>query len=432
MIKMTQITDDLTPYRDHTVILWGEGELFQNMLGLFRRHGIYPSLLYQEEPSTSTLEVTEGYSQLYPDTPSFEVSSETPLLFATSFPDFIHKMQTKEEEASAQSLLIQLAFHHEEKEEDSLLFCKKRNLPVITTLEAWTVLHFMEDLEKQKGIPPSQLKHDERQQIQLLREEINLQSFADAHLEEELLILCMPPKTGDHTLINTFQKLHIPHYFVFHSPEVLKLETLLDFHPKVKIITALRDPIAENISLLYQIIEELHHSLSSKYLLHGHTGREFFRQGGDVQCFFDLFVQGIFEKKCYGASPIQEFVPSFQREVLNILDFPFSKAEGYSLCQKGNLSVFTFQLEKLNHLLRPLSDFVGCEISSLTMGNVGADKWVGKSYLQAQNQLTFPPDYFQNCYNADWVQHCYSPEDIAKFKARWSPQIKENMSIYLP
>lgn len=397
MIPISQIHGDLEPYHSHKVILCGTGEVGSTILKLLQAHGVSPFAFYSED---STVKNKENF----------------PVLSWNQLKEVL--------ETEANSILLQFSFDELKQEEEMLQKLEKFPYStLITGEEAWQILSFFGELEKNKGIDIQNLQHEKVQQVQIIKETVKLSQHSIQHLGEPLLLLCMPPKTGDHTFIQTFQKLEIPHHFVFHCPEAISLPLLLGEHPKIKIITAVRDPIAENISLLYQIMGSINQSLTARFLLYGHYGIEFFQQGGDVQQFFDLFVQGIFNPELCGTHPIQRFLPQFNQSILNLYDFPFSKEEGYGICKKGNVEVFVFQLEQLNQLLPQLSQFVGKEINELTLENQTLQKWVGHSYPQALKELRFSLSYFEICYEEPWVKHFYSNEQIESFKNRWKSQI---------
>lgn len=396
MIPISQITSDFMPYQAHPTILWGNGSTCERILQLLKKNSITPVAIVDSNWNSP-------------------VNREhIPVISPSSLHEF----------GDIETFIIQMAVDSLAEETQVLaLLSQVGYFTVISALETWNILHFMTELDENFK-NPEPIQFQEIHQQQTIIEEMKLLEYTTSQLENELILLCMPPKTGDHTIINTFSAHQIPHHFVFHKPESIPLDLLTDSHPKVKIITAIRDPIAENMSLCFQILGDLKESLTARFLLSGKYSSAFFENGGNLQEFYQLFLNNIQNPQLCGSPPIQNFISSFQNHILDYLKFPFDQEKGYGICQKGNVSIFVYQLEKLNDLLPELSEFVEKPISSLTIGNSASQKWIGKTYLTAQKELKFSKKYFEDSYNTPWVKHFYSCQDIEKFKEKWHNNIE--------
>lgn len=395
MLQISQINSKLVPFKNHSVLLWGIGNTCKQMIDLFHRNEIYPQAICNPTSNSETI-----FHSLHIIHPQNIISLDKIENIVIQL-----SLDTYEEEQETRKLLEQIGYH-----------------AVLTVSETWSMLHFMSELEENYK-NPQEINYNHLHNTHLLQEQLKLQTYSDTHLDQELILLCMPPKTGDHTIMNTFHNNTIPFHFVFHRPKAINIPQLLDTHSKVKIITALRDPIGENISLLYQIMEDLNQSLTARYLLTNKYGRNFFSEGGDVQEFFNLFLNGIHDPNLCGSHPIQRFIPVFQEHILDFTEFPFDQEKGYAICKHGNLEIFIYQLEKLNYLTAELSTFLEKNVKNLTLGNISADKWIHKSYEKAKKQLKFSKTYFDSAYNAPWLHHTYSEKTINEFKSKWVNQI---------
>ncbi len=133
------------------------------------------------------------------------------------------------------------------------------------------------------------------------------------------------------------------------------------------------------------------------------------------------------EKAVYRATfkpYLESFLEKFNNNITNVIGVPFDKESGYSIIKSGNIEVFVYQLEKLNNIIPQLSEWVGSNpFDQLVNDNIGEAKWTGESYKQAQKELVISQEYFDACFNAPYVKHFYSNEDIEKFKDRWRPHI---------
>lgn len=297
------------------------------------------------------------------------------------------------------------------------------------------------------------------------------------------IIVCMPPKTADHTLHETFdlvnqrylqqhpenkqlslfykknrtvlermyfrfilpfKRIEIPidYAIVFHKPRMIDRYQCEKKVEKLKIITAVREPISQNISRLYEdlsgaihlnwIMGELNSCTEEKRQVILEEYQNLFQDhGDDAQKLWDSWVKRYVmgpDKiiNCsYENKTVQQTFKEYKEAVgLDFLAYPFDKEKGYTIIKEGNTEVFIYQLEKLNSLVPELSEWVGVPFDKLEKGNVGEDKWTGESYKQAQKHLKITQEYFDMCYDEPYVKHFYSPEDIEKFKARWRPHIK--------
>ncbi len=261
-----------------------------------------------------------------------------------------------------------------------------------------------------------------------------IRNMLNINAENNTILICLPPKTGDVTLGMTFIDNNVTHFNVEHQPtffvNTFGKKVYGNMFGKIKIITAVREPIGQNISLLLQSISEW--SLRMDTLVNAirlNTGEYtaagiqnvidiIFKDGGNLQSLFDIQIKN---NELIGR--IQNFIPSFQENIIDIMKEPFDKEKGYSIIKEDNIEVFVYQLEKLNDIVPELSEWVGVPFDSLVIDNMGESKWNGASYKQAQKELKFSGEYFDKCYNEPYVKHFYSEQDIEKFKNRWRGNI---------
>ncbi len=207
---------------------------------------------------------------------------------------------------------------------------------------------------------------------------------------------------------------------------------------KIRIITAVREPISQNVSTIYQFLSmcgsEYQPFLSVLMMVLKNIDKEsldeiksiMINDGGDIQQIFDMFVDKNKNTKIYGTSrhAIQNFIPDFCENIIDITAYPFDKEKGYTIIKEDNIEIFVYQLEKLNNIIPELSAWVGVPFDSLEIDNVASSKWTGESYKQAQKEIRFSKEYFDRCYNEKYVKHFYSDSDIEKFKNKWKGNVK--------
>lgn len=228
---------------------------------------------------------------------------------------------------------------------------------------------------------------------------------------------------------------------MWHTPSRFNKNIYNDLYEKVKVIIGIRNPISQNVSELYQkissgniyfdwILGELENKKANE--------RKWFLQKFEKtidaneniieflwENFIRRYVYSNIEFNENHALSIQKSIQEFSKYILDITKYPFNKEKGYTVIKEGNIEVFVYQLEKLNCLVPELSEWVGVTFSEIVRGNDASDKWISDSYKQAQKEIEITQEYFDRCYSEPYVQHCYSQEDIEKFKARGRTHIKK-------
>lgn len=252
-----------------------------------------------------------------------------------------------------------------------------------------------------------------------LRYQANEFVFDYSYLNQ-FLFICMMGKTGDNTLKSTFSKNQITSCLIPHSPYALNKEFLLSLNKKIKITTAVRDPLSICISGLYEGFALPY--FTNVIFSYNLTEKPLFEDCGDVQKIFD-------ERTNYNdnaKNPISGFMENFSQYVTDLSKYEFDKDKGYTIVKEGNLEIFVYQLEKMNDIVKEMSDWIGeTPFDEWTISNDASSKWIADSYKQAQKELKFSKEFFDRCYNNSWVEHFYSKEDIEKFKARWIGQVMD-------
>lgn len=233
-----------------------------------------------------------------------------------------------------------------------------------------------------------------------------------ASYEEGLIAVCQPPKTGDITILETCHAHKIPSSFMQH-----KFTALENHQQRIKITTAIRDPISRDISGIFQ-------ELSDGRLCHreelSFEDYLFFLESGDGQIIFDKIYA---KSGVKNVSTQQGFFSNFAKNIIDLSQHPFDKEAGYTIIKEGNFDIFFYQLERLNDAIPALSQWMGTPFDALVNSNVADSKWIAKDYKKAQKDLKFSKDYFESSYNFPYLKHCYSEADIEKFKARWEKNV---------
>lgn len=231
----------------------------------------------------------------------------------------------------------------------------------------------------------------------------------------EVVILCMPPKTGDWTIMKTLDDLGVCYINLWNDPYRFT-EEMREFigDRKIKVITGIRDIISQNLSLVFQRVGE---------------GRfwgweECWKNGGDASALLLRHVKPNFSSVF---TLMQRFFDEKFKDYMgiNLYKYPFNKERGYSIIKQGNIEIFIYQLERLNEVYHSIFDFLGVSGDKLIMGNTAGEKWYYPYYKRAMSGIEISRDYFETCYNSEGLHHFYSDDDINKFRGRWMKNIKD-------
>ncbi len=412
MIQISQIDDKLKIYKENKVIVCGSGIELLRMISLLSSLdiSIFAVCYYNH-----------NYNRKNNDFPEISMDGI---------------MESKDE-----NFVIQIAANYEVENNIINVLNKKITSKYILTQEANEILGFVKKyaIAKQtKCAMPTKIIDE----TQIARHKVALRSFFLKYYDCAPVVMCFPFKTGDYTVKGTLEKNGVIHYTLPHEPRIIELDVYKKICNKVKIITAVREPIGQNLSLVFQFISALNSSRECDTFSICESTEVLLKDGGDAQYFFDTWLKSVNclarEQNCDGSKIIsgigveqtsfpfhmQKFIPSFQANIIDILAHPFDKEKGYSIIEEDNVEVFVYQLEKLNDIISEFSEWVGVSFDKLENANIGADKWTGKAYKKAQKEITFSKEYFDACFIEPYVKHFYSDDDIEKFKARWRPHIK--------
>lgn len=375
MIALSQINHTLSIYQNCQVILWGE-ELLPS-LTLLREHHIHPVAVCSPDPSLWGKQI-----HFLPVLSLQEVvAQEEPTLLQLTLQDPI------QESALVEAITPLFSAPHQ---------------TLIRHGELHAMLPFFRDLEQHKHTDPNSLQRELILRHRALTQQQEALAFFHSQ-EKEVLFLCMPPKTGDHSLIDTFETHGIPHHFVFHNPDFWDGSLFLNQGKKVKIITAVRAPHEQELSLLFQMLGDLSRSITARFLMYGRYDASFFREGGDVEQLLSLLRQSFAQGDPFQSGEQSQFFQRFEKKIHPLPSFPVE--QGYCIYSFGDLEIFLYQLEKLNQIVSPLASFVGGQFQTLQRSNEADKKWIASAYQQAKASL-LPSAPFSD-YQAAWYQKFY-------------------------
>lgn len=405
MLPISKIDSQLNIYKDKLIVIWGIIELSENIFNLLKGLNINVDYFCIENCLENEI---NGIPLIAPNEVSkIETNNEIIIQLAVD----------SNNEISMKSLIKEIGFNniisYEEAFQILLYYTKCRKFR-----EQPQLMEFKNKL----GVPTHYQK-----QCRLLDSYIGIKDQFDIYI-------CMIGKTGDTTLLNTLSKYNVNTTFV-HYPSTLNLN-YFPKNEKIKIITAIREPIGRTFSGVFNSISKLGTSLLRD---------DFYdNELNDIQSFFDLSLSDSeeiqkytcervdlnYKKEFINLTRVEIFFQSFKENIVDLLQYPFDKHIGYSIIKENNVEVFVYQLEKLNDIIPQLSKWIGIEFDTLENSNITANKWCADSYIKAQKEIKFSKEFFDKSYNDPYIKHFYHQSDIDMFKKKWRNNIDYTNETY--
>ena len=210
---------------------------------------------------------------------------------------------------------------------------------------------------------------------------------------------------------------HRTSFFPVHILESQYLRKQLDKgRKKWKVVTLVREPVIRNISTFFQILYSglgYNYSEKLKYMKIDDIVKE-------LQNLFFKKNSG-FEKYNGHEAPLHWFDNEL-KSALNIdvflKEFPCSK--GYEIYQSDQADLLLIRLENLNKCAdEAFKKFLDIDNFTLVPSNISSNKSYSQIYQRFLDTLVLPEHYLDKLYKSKYMNHFYSKEEIAAFRARW-------------
>lgn len=197
--------------------------------------------------------------------------------------------------------------------------------------------------------------------------------------------------------------------FIFQSPEYV--DRIREEMKGKKIITMMRDPIAVNLSTVFQWIGN---GVADRYftdeLKNGRT-----------------FTQAVSKLMIKIRGRLFEWFDEELVEMcgINIIEHPFNKEKGYSIITENNVEILVLRTEDLSKMSDIIQNFVGAQQFKLVRENVGVTKGYAHIYDKIKKELKLPKEYVEYYYKDNlYMNHFYSRKEQDRFYNKWKSCIE--------
>ena len=191
---------------------------------------------------------------------------------------------------------------------------------------------------------------------------------------------------------------------------------------RFKIVTLVRDPIARDISDVFQNIQRdipyivnLNHKQAVDEILGHILGILYqFDETTDYACtWFDKEIKNVFQ--------------------FDIFSYPFDKHKGYQIFSTQNADILVLRLENLTTCHKiAFHEFLGLENFTLLAENQGKKKWYSDVYDHLLEKIDIPDSVLNKIYNSRYAKHFYTEYERIAFRKKWqikSRVIKKNINF---
>lgn len=170
---------------------------------------------------------------------------------------------------------------------------------------------------------------------------------------------------------------------------------------RAKLITMVRDPIARDISCLFQDIDY-------------HFG------GKDIGGITVSDLQNVFEQVGHNYT-LNWFDDEFKVFLgQDIFAYPFDTAKGYQIYSWPSADVLLMRIEDINRVYQQaMWEFLGINVSQLKARNTTNQKESRDLYEDFKKHFRLDAKTEKDVYDSKMARHFYSSKEIGQFIARW-------------
>lgn len=181
----------------------------------------------------------------------------------------------------------------------------------------------------------------------------------------------------------------------------------IDQGKSVQVITAVRDPIARNISAFFQNLDIFR---EQKKVLKGKS------DAAEIEKMIDEFLER------YDHNLPLRWFDTQMKEVfgVDVFEYPFPKTLGTQIIREKAVSILILRAETPDRVkVDAIQRFLDIPALTLEPRNVAAEKSYKDYYSAFVQRICLPEEYIERMYESQYAQHFYTSEEIRKFRARW-------------
>lgn len=227
-------------------------------------------------------------------------------------------------------------------------------------------------------------------------------AFLPLH-NNEMILVFQPGKVASLALYKSIQNYNrnVLHCHILNGVEKKEGDLYQLANLKAaKIICLVRDPIARQIAVMWQNIQEMNRysleadfsEIEKYYFPDDFDGQEFQWFDGQMKKFFQI----------------------------DVFEYPFDRYKGYSIIKKGNIELLLLKMERINELENIIGGFLGIEQFHLCRENVSEEKAYRFALREYKRCFSISQARLEEIYlNDERMKHFYTEEERSDLYMKW-------------
>jgi hypothetical protein len=173
-----------------------------------------------------------------------------------------------------------------------------------------------------------------------------------------------------------------------------------------QVITMVRDPVAQNISSFFQILDMIIPNFEERLQ----------RDSISLDELMEQFVARYPIDSPFANWFNVEMQPSFD---IDVFAYDFDVDAGYRIYREPQINLLLLRLEDLDRIAADaIREFLAIDNFKLARTNEATNKGYHKLYKRFCNEAEFPSAYVEGIYNGKIARHFYSESELERFKAQ--------------
>ncbi len=190
------------------------------------------------------------------------------------------------------------------------------------------------------------------------------------------------------------------------------------------IISLVRDPLARNISAIFQSMNYEEEWRNNYFIASVEEFKKmpYEQQEQEIALHLKRLNTSNAVTSWYDNILLSHFYyPEIDKYFIDIYAKPFDQEKGFQLYESKNprINMIILRLENLNEQKGILGDFLGIDDFQLMNENIASEKWYNPIYKRFKEGYKPTKQELEAIYNSRFMKYFYSPEQIRVFTEKW-------------
>lgn len=388
MIRDLELMKDITPLFEKKIIIWGMGRKGKALLTELREMGAAKRGIYLCDSDSNVQGKCIDGNVIYT-------------------PKQVHELVLADRD---REMVLCIAIEDVDAQDEVLTMLEETclaALPVYTqyAIEWGIYLNagnpYIEPAYRSKLLVEREKRRLTHQEYQV-SDTIKYFAYAPLH-NDEIILIYQPGKVGSSSLYESLKRRgkYVLHCHVLTGMEYGEdnLCKLLS-QKKVRIISLVREPVARQISVMWQNIVSVNRY--SERVDFQEIEHYYFKEGFENDEFewFPWQIENVFG--------------------IDIYEYPFDKEKGYGIIRSGNIEILLMKAERLSGLEEVIGSFLDMPEFVLENANVSQKKLYRFAYQDFLNGFSLSEERLKNIYFENrYIRFFYTGSERETFYQRW-------------